>query len=897
MEPIAQLNSALTGRYEIDREIGAGGMATVYLARDLKHDRNVALKVLKPELGAVLGVERFLSEIKVTANLQHPNLLPLFDSGEARPERSEGPPLLFYVMPYVEGESLRARLEREKQLPVDDAVKIAVAVASALAYAHERGVIHRDLKPENILLQAGQPVIADFGIALAVSKAGGARVTQTGLSLGTPQYMSPEQAAGDRAIDGRSDIYSLGAVTYEMLAGEPPHSGTSAQAIIAKLMSAEPQPLRALRATVPVNVACAVEKALAKLPADRFSSATDFAAALTNPMFTLSTTPTAAGWNATERGFRRLFYGATALAALFLAAALWGWLRPAPTRLVVRYNLVLDSAEALTPSAAWGRIALSPDGSRLAYIGGPHAQVMVRSRNQLYATPLPGTEEASTPFFSPDGEHVGFVTGRFLKIASLNGGPPITVTDSLVGAAGASWGPDGFIYADGLGQVSLVRVAARAGAVPKWFTVLDTAGGEGDHIYPDALPGGKGVLFTVTYRNEQRTERQYAIAVADIASGKHRVLVRDAFFARYVPTGHLLYVTSTGTLMVVRFDRKTWKVTGEPTALSEGLRVGSVSSLDLAVSAAGTLAYSTGLGAEREPVWVTRDGKAQPVDSAFQGAFSSPAISPDGKQLAITMTTGDGSNIWIKQLDRGPRVKLTFEGPLNDYPAWTPDGRSVTYFSNASGPRDLWTKRADGSAQAVLQLHEKRNVLEGLWSPDGKWLVFRTGPGTPGAGDILAIRPGTDTVSVPLVATNFSEFTPALSPDGRWLAYSSNENGPREVYVVPFPNSGTAKWAVSTHGGTEPLWSHRGGELFYRDGAGFLVAVEVKTASTFSMGRSTALFPAAGFTSLPAHQQYAVSPDDRRFLMLRPLGASGGGKLVVVENWFEELKATARVPR
>src|SRR4051812_18297747 len=282
----ARLGTALEGRYTVDREVGRGGMATVYLARDLRHNRRVALKVLNPELGAVLGVERFLAEIEVTANLQHPNLLPLFDSGTA-----DG--LLFYVMPFVEGESLRARLGREQQLPVEEAVRIAVAIAAALDYAHAHGVIHRDLKPENILLQAGQPVIADFGIALAVSNAGGARVTQTGLSLGTPQYMSPEQATGDRVIDGRTDIYSLAAMTYEMLAGEPPHSGTSAQAIIAKLMTTDPQPVRVLRPSVPAHVAMAVEQALAKLPADRFASAKDFAAALTNPGFTTTSAPSA----------------------------------------------------------------------------------------------------------------------------------------------------------------------------------------------------------------------------------------------------------------------------------------------------------------------------------------------------------------------------------------------------------------------------------------------------------------------------------------------------------------------------------------------------------------------------------------------------------------------------
>src|SRR5678816_3485984 len=273
MSDIDRLTVSLADRYTIDHEIGAGGMATVYLAHDMRHDRNVALKVLNPDLGAVLGVKRFLSEIKVTADLQHPNLLPLFDSGEA-----EG--LLYYVMPYIEGESLRSRLDREKQLPIDEAIRISIAIANALQYAHSHGVIHRDLKPENILIQEGQPVIADFGIALAVSKAGGNRITQTGLSLGTPAYMSPEQATGDRVIDGRSDIYSLGAVAYEMLTGEPPHTGNTSQAVIARMLTEKPRPIRTTREAVPEYVEAAVQRALEKLPADRFASVKEYAEGL-----------------------------------------------------------------------------------------------------------------------------------------------------------------------------------------------------------------------------------------------------------------------------------------------------------------------------------------------------------------------------------------------------------------------------------------------------------------------------------------------------------------------------------------------------------------------------------------------------------------------------------------
>src|SRR5688500_15883704 len=360
MNAIAQLSAHLAGRYTIDREIGEGGMATVYLARDLRHDRRVALKVLKPELAAVLGVERFLSEIRVTANLQHPNLLPLFDSGEANG-------LLFYVMPFVEGESLRARLDREKQLPVEEATRIAVAVASALQYAHTQGVIHRDLKPENILLQSGQPVVADFGIALAVSNAGGARITQTGLSLGTPQYMSPEQATGDR-VDARSDIYSLAAVTYEMLAGEAPHTGKTAQAIIARVLTEQPRSLRSARPQLPEHVEVAVTKALSKLPADRWASASQFADALQGKLALDHRTMATLRTSRRSRFQDPVFLAVLLTAVLGMAFGAWSLSRRRTSEeaSTIRFQLTFPEGEALTTAAS---IALSPDGRAIVYTG------------------------------------------------------------------------------------------------------------------------------------------------------------------------------------------------------------------------------------------------------------------------------------------------------------------------------------------------------------------------------------------------------------------------------------------------------------------------------------------------------------------------------------------------
>src|SRR5512139_427310 len=406
---IAGLDSALQGRYTIEREIGRGGMATVYLARDLKHHRQVALKVLNPELGAVLGVERFLAEIKVTANLQHPNLLPLFDSGEA-----DG--LLFYVMPFVEGESLRARLDREKQLPIDEAIRIAVAVANALDYAHSHHVIHRDLKPENILLQAGQPVVADFGIALAVSKAGGSRVTQTGLSLGTPQYMSPEQATGDRVIDGRTDIYSLGALTYEMLSGEPPHIGQTAQAIIARLLTDRPRSVRASRAAVPEHVDAAVARALEKLPADRFSTAKEFAEALQGrggvTLGTSAAVPSVvprrpAGIRARLRDPVTLALSLVSIAAVGVAAVQLAGREPASAPVpTIRFILATPDSGKPLDNFPWPA-AISPDGRVLVYSvaqrSGESMLYALRT-DQLEGRPIPGTNGAFQPHFSPNGQ-------------------------------------------------------------------------------------------------------------------------------------------------------------------------------------------------------------------------------------------------------------------------------------------------------------------------------------------------------------------------------------------------------------------------------------------------------------------------------------------------------------
>jgi serine/threonine-protein kinase len=563
-----RLTAALVDRYRIERELGAGGMATVYLAEDLKHDRKVALKVLRPELSAILGGERFLNEITVTANLQHPNILPLYDSGEADT-------FLYYVMPYVEGDTLRDKLDRDKQLGVDETVKIAESIASALQYAHERGVVHRDIKPENILLQSGQALVADFGIALAVSQAGGTRLTETGLSLGTPHYMSPEQATGDRDVDARSDIYSLGAVVYEMLVGDPPHSGSNLQAIIAKIIADDPSPVTRSRKTVPANVEAAIGRALAKVPADRFASAAEFAQAIANPNFTAPTTTRAsAAVGDARRGSPPWLTAALGfLLVVVIGSSLWGWLRPTP-RTVLRLGLAFPEEEMLQ-RARTKRFALSPDGSRLVYVGPPTqaaaaAGLWIRRFDELHARPLPGTEGARAPVFSPDGQHIAFVTAEpgDLKVMPAEGGPLQTAGTDSVNPWGVDWGPDGMLYVS-VANGRLMRMRPGGGPM-EVVSVPDTTRGESEHEWPHILPSGKGALVQIWHGSTADAE----IGVLDLETGEMRSRM-PGVVAQYHSSGYMIYTTYDGSLIALPFDERRLEVTGPPTVVEEGVAVDS----------------------------------------------------------------------------------------------------------------------------------------------------------------------------------------------------------------------------------------------------------------------------------------------------------------------------------
>ena len=868
MTALAQLATGLAGRYDIQREIGAGGMATVYLARDIRHERNVALKVLSPELGAVLGAERFLSEIRVTANLQHPHLLPLFDSGEVNG-------LLFYVMPFVEGETLRARLEREKQLSIDDAVRITTAVASALEYAHEHGIIHRDLKPENILIQAGQPVIADFGIALAVSKAGGTRVTQTGLSLGTPQYMSPEQAAGDRTIDGRSDIYSLGAVAYEMLAGEPPHSGTSAQAIIAKLMTTPPQPLQSLRNTVPNHISDAVEKALSKLPADRFPDARAFADALRNPGFTSAVRAT----NAVPLKATRNRIVPWVVAAAGIAFGAWALMRqPASAPpLQLRAHIVLSDSARLRTDVQGQLLALSPDGKSLAYVGGsPTSRIYLRPLDDLTSHPVTGTDGGTNPHFSPDGKWISFNVGSTLKKVPVSGGASIILGENVIWHA---WG-EGDVIVFSRQQITsggLWRMTSEGSGVAQ-VTTPDSA--LFNHMAPFVLPGGHAVVFTARATLMETDE----LAVAHLDDGKFERLGIAGSNPRYVASGHLLFGRADGTVFAVPFDLRTLRVTSAPVPVLQGVKVepganyGGASAI--AVSANGTLVYAAG-NSESQLVRVDRTGAVQPFVTELR-RYLQPRISPDGKRFAITLQSAQAApDVWIQDIAEGTLTRVTTDGK-SDRPSWTGDGKRIAWHVAVGDRRRDALRWQPWDASAVAETLVEDGITASI-APNGQFLAITALRGSSSNIDIVFLD--SSRRRIPDAVKTRVEFNPRVSPDSRWLAFGSTESGRGEVYVQSALGGGGIH-QISAEGGAEPVWSPDGHELFYRS-SDKMIAATITTEPAFAVVRRQVLFDDQ-YQRGRIYADYDVMRDGKSFVMIRPVNQHAWP--VIVTGWLDELR-------
>jgi serine/threonine-protein kinase len=871
--------AALADRYRVERELGQGGMATVYLAEDVRHRRKVALKVLHPELSAVLGPERFLKEIELTASLQHPHILPLFDSGS-----SDG--RLFYVMPFVEGETLRGRLERERQLPIAEALQIAREVADALQYAHERGVVHRDIKPENILLQGGHALVADFGIALAVQQAGGQRMTQTGLSLGTPQYMAPEQAMGDRSVDARADIYALGAVTYEMLAGEPPFTGPTAQAIVAKVITEKPLPLSRARDSVPPHVDAAIAQALSKLPADRPSSARELAAALQNPAFTwgmpapAASSAAAAGRGAVSGLSRAALVGGAVLAALGVAAGIWSWRqgRAAEPRRLVALMLEVPSA-----NPDLGRFAVSPDGARFAFATAEG--LMVRDAGQREYRLFPGTQEAESPSFSPDGEWIAFQSNGHLRKIAVAGGSALALVpgDSLL-AGRVSWGEDGSIAFESGNRLYLIPPG---GGPPRLLTGARFAGA------PRVTPDGRGVL----YADEQRGSK---LMYYDLATDSAFTVLEEAVEGQYVSTGHIVYGHPNGGLFAVRFDVKRHAVSGTPIPIVPDAQMTGLVA-PFVVTRNGTLVYRSGVEPEYRLLVGDPRGRIDTVPVSPR-VTSYARFSPDGRSLALTFGSARGTNrhTAIYDLALGTLTRFTMEGGGHS-PVWSPDGTRLAFTAEAEGSdaEDIFVQPLDRSTKPV-RIVRMPNDQHGWSWPSDSVFVFASNAiprGLRGAGfsgGSIAITDPRSPNATPRMYLESQEGVnnPVVSPDGRYVSFTSNENGTSEIYVRPFPAGAGGQWRISTKGGQHARWSGDGRTVFYLGtDLETIHAVHVSPGPPFTVGSSEVVATIARLG-----EAWDVDRRSGRMALTQAV-ATDNTRIIVLMNWLDEFRRTTAATR
>jgi serine/threonine-protein kinase len=852
-----RVNSALEGRYRIERELGAGGMATVYLAHDLKHHRKVALKILKPELAAVIGGDRFLQEIRVTANLQHPHILPLYDSGAADA-------FLYYVMPYVEGETLRDRLDREKQLPVEEAVRIAVAVGNALDFAHRQEIIHRDIKPANILLQDGEPVVADFGIALAVNAASGARMTETGLSIGTPHYMSPEQASGDRELDGRSDVYALAAMLYEMLTGDPPFHGSTAQAVLARILTEKPTNVTQVRDATPYHVAVAVDRALAKLPADRFASASQFVEALKRGDATPRTEIPAFTSRRAASPSRRtpLVVAAASVLALALGLTVGRGSAPEADPQVVRATLSFaDDPDIIGVGDGldFGLTArVTPDGHTVVFAGRTRTgwQLYRRDLASSEAVPIVGTENAAEPSLSPDGSQVLFFRNSRAHAVPIVGGVPRTLAGPEYGVVLAS---DGYLY--GTSQTegdALVRAPFEGGDTE----ILAEPDSGFIYYLPQLLEDERTLLVSHataegwSFRVRGTAPERSMIRLVDVGTRQVRDLT-PGMLAFFAPPDLLVYTGPSGPTYA-RFDPRAGELVGAAQPF-----LPEVAGLDVSLSETGHLVFVKGSAGGEEVVFVQEDG-GEAGSVGATGQIGSAVVSPDGSRVLVSQ--GQPVDLWIYQRSGEAPIRLTFGDGDYDQPAWSGDGTFVWMTSGSGVASDLYRIRADGTGSPELVTDSESGLFAPSTVPGGHWVVFYELHDET-QRNILALREDDPEQVVEVVSTPANERAPALSPDERFLAYISDGTGVDEVYVTRFP-SGEGRWQVSSGGGWEPVWSEDGRRVFFRSGTGYMAA-DVDTGNGFRVRRTDRLFESGRFSQNGNLRHWNVVPGDGGFVMVR----------------------------
>jgi eukaryotic-like serine/threonine-protein kinase len=885
------------GPYEVTALIGEGGMGKVWRAHHAGLKRDDALKVLPDAFASDPDrLARFQREAQVLASLNHPNIAHVYGL-----EHTHGVQAL--IMELVEGPTLADRIA-QGPIPVDEALPIAKQIAEALEAAHEQGIVHRDLKPANVKVRPdGTVKVLDFGLAKALEPTGAmspsvsqsptitspAMMTGVGVLLGTAAYMSPEQARG-KAVDKRGDIWAFGCVLYEMLTAKRAFEDEDVSMTLSKVLQREPD-FEAFPASVPPRVRQTIRVCLRKSSRERVGDIHDVRLALEGA-FETAASGTAQSMAAVQPLWRRplAIAGATAIIAIIVAGlaslSLWPTMAP-PT--VTRFDYDLPAGQQFRTT---GRpvVALSPDGRHFVYnaTGG----LYLRSMNALETRLIPGTEGVLTnPFFSPDSDTIAYEQNRELKRVSINGGAPVVISAIATATYGASWGIDNMIlFGQGEG---IMRVSANGGT-PE----LVIKAGEGEQIDgPQLLPDGDSILFSVTTDRGATRWDQAQIAVQSLRTGERKVVLRGGSDARYMPTGHLVYAAND-SLFAVPFDPDRLEVNGGAASVVEGIMRADTPAIASAtanygVSDDGTLIYVTGsvaIDSLGTLVWVDRNGKAESL-SDRQAPYRTPRISPDAARVAVTMRGADGNDdIWVVDVERGTHTRLTSDPTLENLPLWTLDGMRIVFSSQRAGnASSLYWMAADGSSPEEQLSKATTNQGATSWLPDGTMLAFYD---VGGSYDIFTMKPGDSPLR--FTETPFREQAPSFSPDGRWLAYSSDETGRAEIYVTSYPGPG-GRIAISKGGGRSPRWASNGRELFYRNGRQMMV-VALEPGPTFRVGTPRLLFEgnyAQEIENIGAHN-YDVSRDGQRFLMVAPAAREAGeearARIVIVQNWLEELK-------
>ena len=879
------------GRYDVTALLGEGGMGQVWQATDTQLNRQVALKILPDAFAADPDrLARFTREAQILASLNHPNIAAIYGIEEAEGTRA-------LVLELVEGPTLADRIAKGP-IPLDEALPIAKQIAEALEAAHEAGVIHRDLKPANIkvredgtvkvldfgLAKAFQPNASDPGLSASPTISLTAAATQMGMVIGTAAYMAPEQASG-KVVDKRADIWAFGAVLYEMLTGRRAFSGEDVSHTLAAVLMKEID-WTALSKDTPETVCRLLRRSLERDPRKRMRDIGEARQELEDPQ----PAPIAIGtvgppqlqlW---QRPLAAL--GIVVVAVLLASLAVWNLTRPGP-QAVSRFEIPFRTEEILT---GLGRhaVAVSPDGRQIVYVTTDG--LALRSLNQLTPVLLAGTDgSAREPFFSADGQSIGFFTrsGNQLQKISTSGGAPVALGEA-VNPWGASWGADDVILY-GQGPDGIWRVPGTGGTREAVITV---EAGELAHG-PQMLPG-EWVLFTLRPASTQLWDESQ-IVMQSLASEERVVLIEGGRDARYIETGHLVYVLN-GVLSAVAFDLDARQVLGGPVPLIEGIRATpTTGAAQFSIGGNGSLVYAPGAGGGGGTYslsWLTRAGEENPT-AAPARTYGDMRVSPDGTRIAVDVLDQDNTDIWIWNLDDGPLTRLTFDEAVDAVPLWTPDSQRVVFASSREGGGLFW-RAADGTGEVERLLESTNRPRPWGWSTDGRLLLDQR----PGDIGVLTVE-GDRTVEI-LLGPDFRERAPALSPDGRWIAYLSDESGRNQIYVRPFPNVDDGKWQVSTNGGTDPVWSTDGRQLFFVDIPNRrLMVANVETDPAFSWDTPTELVTLSGFDWAAGGRRYDLAPDGERFVVRKIGGAqtTGGAAfdgLIFVENWFEELKE--RVP-